>query len=84
MIQPLSDRVIVKAESQKEYTSDAGLYVADDGALDVVGTVVAVGTVTDVQVDDVVIFPPSAGQVLEHDGDRYLVLRSDDLLAVVE
>ena len=81
---PLQDRVIVKVERQREFTSDAGLYVTDDDAPDVIGTVIACGRVTEVQPEDVVIFPPSAGQRLEHEGTDYLVLREDELLAVVE
>ena len=77
------DRVLVKPESQREY-EHGGLYVADDDAPDAIGTVIACGTVTDVHPDDVVVFPPSAGQVLEYQGERYLVLHEDELLAVVE
>jgi chaperonin GroES len=76
------DRVIVKPENQQEY-EHSGLYVVDHYAPDVMGTVIACGP-GDVKVDDVVLFPPTAGQVLEHGGERYLVLREDELIAVVE
>lgn len=76
------DRVIVKAAPQP--TEINGLYVPDSYAPDVIGTVIACGDVRDVQVDDVVIWPPSAGQVLEYENERYLVLREAELLAVVE
>lgn len=36
-----------------------------------------------VDVGDVVIFPPSAGDVCEFQGTRYLVIRDTDVLAVV-
>lgn len=81
---PLKDRVIVKTEPQDEYTTDSGLYVADHGAQQVIGTVVSVGMVSDVKSDDVVIFSPFAGQRMEHEGQSFLVLREDDILAVVE
>lgn len=81
---PLKDRVIVKTEPQDEYTTDSGLYVADDGAQEVIGTVVACGPNDDVKPDDVVIFSPSAGRFFDYDGERYLALRTDDILAVVE
>ena len=76
------DRVIVKAAEQP--TMQNGLHLPDSYAPDVMGTVIAAGSVRDVQVDDVVIFPPSAGQVLEYESARYLVLHEDELIAVVE
>ena len=76
------DRVIVKAAEPP--TEINGLYVPDSYAPDVIGTVIACGDVQDVQVDDVVIWPPSAGQVLEYENARYLVLTESELLAVVE
>lgn len=78
------DRVIVQPERQQEFTTDSGLYVADDEAMEVIGTVRAVGQVTEVQVDDVVIFPPSAGVPLDHGGERWLVLHEHDILAIWE
>ena len=77
------DRVIVKAETQHIYRQRS-IFVTDQYAPDVMGTVVAAGDGLDVKPDDVVIFPPSAGQVLEYEGERYLVLREEELLAVVE
>jgi len=83
MLTVLRDRVLVKPESQREYEA-SGLYVADDDAPDVMGTVIACAEGLDVQADDVVIFPPSAGQVMEHNGERLIVLEADEILAVVE
>jgi len=77
------DRVIVKPARRQEYETDSGLYVAADGAENVMGTVVACGT-GDVKVEDVVLFTGNAGQRLEHEGERYLVLREDELIAVLE
>lgn len=78
---PLKDRVIVRPERQDEYETASGLYVADDGAQNVIGTVISVGDVPDLAPDDVVIFAPSAGSRLDHDGQSYLVLHGDDILA---
>jgi co-chaperonin GroES (HSP10) len=75
--------VIVKAETPVEIERN-GLILPNDEAPDVVGTVIACGDVTEVQLEDIVIFPASAGTVLEHEGERYLVLREEELLAVVE
>jgi co-chaperonin GroES (HSP10) len=38
----------------------------------------------DVQVGDCVVFPPSAGSPFTHDGINYVILREDELLAVLE
>ena len=77
------DRVIVKPETPKEY-QQGQIVVLDQDAPDVMGVVIAFGDVVDVDVDDIVIFPPSAGQVLEYAGERYLVLRESELLGVFE
>ena len=77
------DRVIVKPETPKEY-QQGSIVVLDQDAPDVMGVVIACGDVMDVAVDDIVIFPPSAGQVLEYAGERYLVLRESELLGVFE
>lgn len=65
-------------------TTESGLFVLHDYAPDVMGTIIAAGTVYDVSVGDVVIFPPSAGQAVEFHDTRYLSMTEDEILAVVE
>lgn len=77
-------RVLVQAEDQSVTERDSGIVTIEHYAPEVIGTIVAVGDVTEVKVDDVVVFSPDAGQVLDHEGARYLVLAEDELLAVVE
>lgn len=77
-------RVLVKAEDQSVTERASGLVTIESYAPEVVGTIVAVGDVCDVQVNDVVLFSPEAGQVLDYGRDRYLVLSEDELLAVWE
>lgn len=81
---PLKDRVIVKPEYSDESKSDGGLHLPDHDQYRVVGRVVSVGHVSEIAPDDVVIFSPLAGSRLDHDGESYLVLREDDILAVWE
>lgn len=38
----------------------------------------------DVALGDVVLFPPSAGEELEWQGERYLLLRESEIIATVE
>lgn len=77
-------RVLVKAEDQSVTERDSGIVTIEQHAPEVIGTIVAVGDVREVKVDDVVLFSPDAGQVLDHEDTRYLVLAEDELLAVVE
>lgn len=81
---PVGDRVIVKTAPQDEYTTASGLYVADDEAQESIGTVIACPPNGDVKPDDVVIFSPISGRFFDYDGERYLALKSDEILAVVE
>lgn len=77
-------RVLVEAEDQSITERESGIVTVEQDLPDVVGVIVAAGTVWDVTVGDAVIFPPSAGQVVEWGGRRYVALREDELLAVVE
>lgn len=81
---PVGNRVIVQTEPQDEYVTASGLYVADDDAKEVMGTVIACPDGCEVRPDDVVIFPASAGRFFEYAGTRYLALHADDILAVWE
>lgn len=80
----LGDRVLVRTENQQESQTASGLITLEDYAPEVIGTVVACADGLDVRPEDVVIFAPSAGQLLDHEGERYLVLEHDEILAVVE
>lgn len=77
-------RVIVATEDQSRTERPSGLVTIEAYAPDVIGRVVACAEGLDVTVDDVVIFPPSAGQVLVWEDTRYLVLQPDDILAIYD
>ena len=78
----IGQRVLVRAEDQKEYTQPNGIIVVEAYAPEVIGTVVECGDVNEVKPGDVVLFAPEAGQVMDLDGDRYLVLDESEILAV--
>ncbi|MET3683255.1 chaperonin GroES [Alkalibacillus flavidus] len=94
MLKPLGDRVIV--ELVEEEATTAGGIVLPDSAKEKPqeGKVVAVGTgrVTDngekialeVSEGDRIIYSKFAGTEVEKDGKEYLVLRENDILAVVQ
>jgi len=92
MIKPLGDRVVIELVETEQTT--AGGIVLPDSAKEKPqeGKVVAVGSgklVNGEKVDlevkegDHIIFSKFAGTEVEHDGKEYLILREDDILAVI-
>lgn len=93
-LRPLGDRVLVKPDKAEEKTA-SGLYISS-GAQEKPqrGTVVAVGAgkldddgdriPMDVKVGDVVIYGKYGGNEVKVDGEDYLLMRADDIYAVVE
>lgn len=93
-LRPLADRVIVKRLENE--TKTAGGIVIPDNAAEKPdqGEVLAVGPgrrdedgdriKLDVKVGDRVLFGKYSGQTVKVDGDELLVMKEDDLFAVVE
>ena len=93
-IRPLHDRVLVK-RSQEERTSPGGIVIPDTAAeKPIQGQVVAVGNgkiledgtirPMDVKAGDTVLFGKYSGTEVKVDGIDYLVMREDDIMAVLE
>lgn len=94
MLKPLGDRIIAKAVSAESVT--AGGIVLPDTAKEkpLEGEVVAVGpgaqtdsgkvTPMDVKVGDRIIYGKYAGTEVKVGGEDFIILRQDDVLAVVE
>ena len=93
-LQPLGDRVVVERDESEETT--AGGIVLPDSAKDrpARGTIVSVGdgrllddgTRAELQVKagDHVLFSSYAGDSVNVGDDEYLLMREDDILAVIE
>jgi len=93
-IQPLGDRVVVDRDESQETT--AGGIVLPDTAKDkpVRGTIIALGTgrVLDdgsrssfqVKEGDRVLFNQYGPETIQFGEDEYLLMREDDILAIVE
>jgi chaperonin GroES len=92
-IRPLHDRVIIK-RLEEEKTSPGGILIPDSAAEKPVrGEVMATGngkllengTVRplDVKVGDKVLFGKYSGNEVKVDGVDYLVMREDDIVAVL-
>ncbi|MFO0575279.1 MAG: co-chaperone GroES [Polyangia bacterium] len=93
-IRPLHDRVLLKRQSEEERTA-GGLYIPDSAKERANrATVVAAGkgrTLEDgtvvplkVKAGDTVLFGKYAGTDIKLDGEEHLIVREDDILAVVE
>lgn len=87
-IKPLSDRVVVEP-APAETTTASGIIIPDTAKEKPQrGTIVAVGngkkdTPMTVKVGDVVLYGKYAGTELKLDGKDYLIMREDDILAII-
>lgn len=93
-LKPLNDRVLVKRLESEEKTA-GGLYIPDTAKEKPSrGEVVAVGpgkvaedgtrVVLTVKAGDTVLFNKYAGTEVKIDGAEHLVMREDDILAIIE
>jgi chaperonin GroES len=93
MLKPLGNRVVIERIEEEEKTA-SGIIVPDSAKeKPQQGRVVAVGKgrvtdngsviALDVKVDDKVVFQKYAGTELKHEGKDYLILREDDILAII-
>ena len=94
-LRPLHDRVIVKRLEQETKTA-SGIVIPDNAAEKPdQGEVLAVGPgqaqreagdfiAPNIKVGDRVLFGKYSGQTVKVDGDELLVMREEDLFAVVE
>ena len=93
MIKPLSDRIVLKLVEAEETTKSGILLASTSKEKPHIARVVAVGPggIVDgkevkmqVVEGDKVIFSKYAGTEVKYDGEDYIIVRQDDILAVVE
>ena len=93
-MRPLHDRVIVKRLEQ-ERTSPGGIVIPDSATeKPVQGKVIAVGNgkiledgkvrPLDVKVGDKILFGKYSGTEVKIDGDEVVVMREEDVMAIIE
>ena len=93
-VAPLADRVVVKALDEAEQMR-GGLYIPDTAKeKPQQGKVIAVGAgkadkdgkriALDVKAGDKILFGKYSGQEIKLDGEEYLIMREDEVLAVLE
>jgi chaperonin GroES len=92
-IRPLHDRVLVKRLKEEEKTK-GGIIIPDTAKeKPIEGKVIAIGNgrvndkgevrALDVKVGDTVLFGKYSGTEVKVDGEEHLILREDDILAVI-
>ena len=93
-VKPLQDRLVVKRIEEEEKTK--GGIIIPDAAKEIPqeGRVVAIGdgkvlesgqrVALSVKVGDKILFGKYSGTEIKIDGDEHLILREDDVLAVIE
>ena len=93
-IRPLHDRVIVK-RLDEERTSPGGILIPDSAAeKPVQGKIIAVGKgkiledgqvrALDVKIGDKILFGKYSGTEVKVDGEDLVVMREEDVMAVIE
>ena len=88
-MRPINDRVVVKPADAEEKTK-GGIIIPDTAKEKPQrGEVIAVGpgkegNLMTVQVGDIVLYGKYAGQEFSYNGEDYLIMREDDVLAVSE
>lgn len=93
MLRPLGDRVIIKLIEAEEKTSSGIVLPGSAQEKPQEGKVIAVGnglirdngqrTELEVKEGDRVIFSKYAGSELKYEGNEYLILRENDILAIL-
>ena len=93
-VRPLHDRVIVKRIEEEE-TTKGGIIIPDTAKeKPIEGKIVAVGSgkvgddgkkiPLEVKAGDKVLFGKYAGTEIKIDGEEHLIMREDDIVAIVE
>ena len=87
-LKPLADRVLIKPTPAEEVTM-SGIIIPDSAKEKPLrGTVVAAGNGTKdeemhLKEGDQVLFGKYAGSEIEYEGEKYLIMRQSDVLAVI-
>lgn len=87
-IKPLADRVVIEPKAAETQTA-GGLFIPDTAKeKPLEGTVVAVGGGTsevkmEVKVGYTVLYGKYAGTEISHEGKDYLIMKQNDILAVI-
>lgn len=94
MLKPLGDRLIVEVAKEEEKSVGGIVLASAAQEKPQTGKVLAVGSgrvlengqtvAPEVKVGEIVLFEKFAGTEVKHDGKEYLVIRADQIAAIVE
>ncbi len=80
----IGNRILVETESQAETLRPSGVITLENHDPRTVGRVIACPEGQDIQMGNVVIFGPHAGQSIELNGTTVVVLELDEVEAIYE
>ena len=92
MIKPLSDRVLVKMKESEETTKSGIILASTAKEKPQMAEVIEVGPgrmiegkreEMEVKKGDIVVVSKYAGTEVKYEGEEYIILREDDILAVI-
>lgn len=94
MLKPLGDRVVLKVQKEEEQ-SIGGIVIASNAKeKPTTGEIIAVGNgrildngqrvEPEVKVGQSVVFDKYAGSEVKYEGEEYLVIRENDIIAVID
>ena len=92
-LKPLCDKVVLKQKKQEEKTAGGIILPGSDKEMPMWGEVVAVGPggmvdgneiKMEVKVGQDVIYSKYAGSEIEIDKEKYVIIKQQDILAIVE
>ncbi len=86
MLKPLNKNIIVTIQ-RKERKTASGIYLSENSGNDMTdtGIIVAVGRdISSLSKGDTVIFPKGIGVEINHEGNEYLILGENNILAVAD
>lgn len=94
MIKPVADRVLIKMKEQEETTKSGIILASGAKEKPQIAEVIEVGPGIDfvegkevkmyIKKGDKIIVSKYAGTEIKYDGEEYLIVKQDDILAIVE
>ena len=82
-LKPLYDRVVIARKISEHVSAGGIVMMLEQPVREPEGTVLAVGHDTTLTVGDTVLFKKDAGNEVKVDGQSLLVMREDDVIAVL-
>ena len=84
-IVPTKNRVVVKKLKEHERLTESGIVLNSKKEKNSnQGNVISIGEeVTEVSVNDLIVYPNNVGIKIELEGETYIILKQDDILAIM-